>query len=76
MPTGLVMGLKPTFASIKIGPYHAMLTPADFSWTGRKSPAELLKPGDLVCVSIKEISGVTVRVRWSSSCGAGGVTRD
>ena len=28
-----------------------MLTPADFAWTGRKSPAQLLKVGDLVQVS-------------------------
>src|SRR5580700_4957595 len=52
--TGLVMKVEPTFASIKVGQYHAMLTPADFSWTGHKSPLELLKVGDLVCVSIKE----------------------
>ncbi len=60
--TGLVTAVQPTFASIKIGQYHAMLTPADFSWTGRKSPVQLLKPGDLVVVWIKEVSGNTVRV--------------
>ncbi len=61
--TGLVTVVQPTFATIKIGQYRAMLTPADFSWTGRKSPAQLLKPGDLVNVSIKEVSGNTVRVQ-------------
>jgi penicillin-binding protein 1A len=61
--TGLVMKVEPTFASIKVGQYHAMLTPADFSWTGHKSPPELLKVGDLVCVSIKELSGITARVQ-------------
>src|SRR5580700_3623019 len=61
--TGLVMKVEPTFASIKVGQYHAMLTPADFSWTGHKSPLELLKVGDLVCVSIKELSGITARVQ-------------
>src|ERR1700683_2005143 len=50
--TGLVTNVQPTFASIKLGQYHAMLTPADFSWTGRKSPAQLLKPGGLVWVSL------------------------
>jgi penicillin-binding protein 1A len=60
--TGLVTSVQPTFASIKIGQYHAMLTPADFSWTGRKSVVQLLKPGDLVVVWIKEVSGNTVRV--------------
>jgi penicillin-binding protein 1A len=61
--TGLVTVVQPTFATIKIGQYRAMLTPADFSWTGRKSAAQLLKPGDLVNVSIKEVSGNTVRVQ-------------
>jgi len=61
--TGLVTAVAPTYATIKIGPLHAMLTPADFAWTGRKSPPQLLKAGDLVVVSIKEIYGNTVRVQ-------------
>src|ERR1700734_1631213 len=47
--TRLVTDVRPTFATIKIGTYRAMLTPADFSWTGQKSVGELLKVGDLVC---------------------------
>jgi penicillin-binding protein 1A len=70
--TGLVTAVQPTFASIKIGQYHAMLTPADFSWTGRKSPAQLLMTGDLVCVSIKEVSGNTVRVQLEQQPAAQG----
>jgi len=58
---GLVMTVEPTFASIRIGQFHAMLTPADFVWTGQKSPPKLLKVGDLVVVSIKEVAGSTVR---------------
>jgi penicillin-binding protein 1A len=61
--TGLVTSVQPTFALIKIGAYHAMLTPADFAWTSHKQPKELLKPGDLVCVSIKGISGTTAEVQ-------------
>lgn len=61
--TGLVTAVEPKFASIKLGACHAMLTPADFAWTGRKSPAELLKVGDLVVVSLKEISGATAEVQ-------------
>ena len=61
--TGLVTAVTPTFASIKIGAYHAMLTPADFAWTGHKSPSDLLKVGDLVMVSIKEVSGTTAQVQ-------------
>jgi penicillin-binding protein 1A len=61
--TGLVTSVQPTFALIKIGSYHSMLTPADFAWTGHKQPRELLQPGDLVCVSIKSISGTTAEVQ-------------
>src|SRR5277367_4818179 len=60
---GLVTAVEPTFASVKIGTYHAMLTPADFAWTGSKSPKQLMKVGDLVCVSVKEVSGFTVRAQ-------------
>jgi penicillin-binding protein 1A len=61
--TGLVTAVEPKFATIKLGAYHAMLTPADFAWTGHKSPTELLKTGDLVVVSVKEISGATAEVQ-------------
>ena len=61
--TGLVTAVAPKFASIKLGAYHAMLTPADFSWTGHKTPGDLLKVGDLAVVSIKEISGSTAEVQ-------------
>jgi penicillin-binding protein 1A len=60
--TGLVTSTQPTFAWIKIGAYHAMLTPADFSWTGQKSVAAVVKPGDLVVVRIKELSGTAAEV--------------
>src|ERR1700735_5427847 len=70
--TALVTVFQPTFATIKIGPYRAMLTPADFSWTGRKSPPQLLKVGDLVCVSVKEVSGYTVRVQLEQQPAAQG----
>src|ERR1700691_5675444 len=70
--TGLVTNVQPTFASIKLGQYHAMLTPAGFSWTGRKSPAHTLKPGDLVSVSIKKVSGFPVRVQLEQHPAAQG----
>src|SRR6202522_401247 len=60
---GLVTAVEPTFATLKIGTYHAMLTPADFAWTGIKSPKQLLTVGDLVCISVKEVSGLTVRAQ-------------
>jgi penicillin-binding protein 1A len=60
--TGLVTEVRPTFASIKLGAIHAMLTPADFAWTGEKSVEKLLKVGDLVVVHINELSGATAEV--------------
>src|SRR6202047_2251420 len=61
--TGLVTSVAATYAGIKIGPYRAMLTPADFAWTAHKSPAELLKVGDLVVVSIKQLAGIVAEVQ-------------
>jgi penicillin-binding protein 1A len=61
--TGLVTAVEPTFATIKIGAIRAMLTPADFAWTGRKSAIQLLTLGDLVVVKILELAGNTARVQ-------------
>jgi penicillin-binding protein 1A len=60
---GLVTAVEPTFASVRVGTYHAMLTPTDFAWTGKKSPSQLLKVGDVVVVSIKEVAGSTLHVQ-------------
>ena len=60
--TGLVTAAQPTFAWIKIGPYHAMLTPSDCAWTGHRVVTELVKPGDLVIVQMKEIQGTAAQV--------------
>jgi penicillin-binding protein 1A len=60
---GLVTAVEPTFATIRVGAFHAMLTPADFAWTGRKSPSQLLKVGDLVVVSVKEVANSTLHVQ-------------
>src|SRR5579862_4449774 len=54
---GLVTAVDAKSATIKVGPFRATLTQPDFAWTGRKSPADLLKVGDLPQVSIKDISG-------------------
>jgi penicillin-binding protein 1A len=60
--TGLVTSVQPTFAYVKIGPYRALMTPADFAWTEHKSAAELVKPGDLVTVQIKELNGTAAEI--------------
>jgi penicillin-binding protein 1A len=61
--TGLVLSTDEKNATIKIGPYRAILAPADFAWTGRKKPAELLKVGDLAQFYIQELRENTVRVQ-------------
>jgi penicillin-binding protein 1A len=61
--TGLVMTVDDKYATIKIGPYRAVLSPADCAWTGRKKPSELLKVGDLAQFSIQELRESTARVQ-------------
>jgi penicillin-binding protein 1A len=61
--TGLVLSAEEKNATIKIGPYRAILSPSDFSWTGRKKPADLLKVGDLAQFSIQELRETTARVQ-------------
>jgi penicillin-binding protein 1A len=66
---GLVTAVDQKAASIKIGPYHAMLTPPDFAWTARKLPSDLLKVGDLVQVNVKEINGNVAHVELEQNVG-------
>src|ERR1700758_1741500 len=61
--TGLVLAVDDRFATIKIGPYRAILSEPDFAWTGRKKPSELLKVGDLAQFSILELHEATARVQ-------------
>jgi penicillin-binding protein 1A len=61
--TGLVLSTDEKNATIKIGPYRAILSASDFAWTGRKKPAELLKVGDLAQLEIQELRENTVRVQ-------------
>ncbi len=59
---GLVTAVDDRTATVKLGPYRAVLTAADIAWTGRRSPAQILKPGDLTEFRIKELSGNTAKV--------------
>jgi penicillin-binding protein 1A len=61
--TALVTAVEPSYAWLKIGGYRAMLTATDFAWTGHASAKELLEPGDLCMVSIKQISGAAAEVQ-------------
>src|SRR6202521_4610777 len=61
--TGLVLSVEEKNTTIKVGPYRAILSPSDFSWTGRKKPADLFKVGDLAQFSIQDLRETTVRVQ-------------
>jgi penicillin-binding protein 1A len=67
---GLVTAVDDKTAAVRIGPYRAVLTPADIAWTGRRSPVQVLKPGDLTEFYIKELSGNTARVELEQKPGA------
>jgi penicillin-binding protein 1A len=66
---GLVTALDDKAATIKVGPYRALLTQPDFAWTGHKSPKDLLKVGDLAEVSIKDIAGTVAHVQLEQNVG-------
>ena len=67
--TGLVTSVDDKGANIKVGPYRALLTQPDFSWTGHRSPKEILSPGDLAQVSIKDINGSVAHVQLEQNVG-------
>jgi penicillin-binding protein 1A len=65
----LVTAVDDKAATLKIGSYRALLTQPDFAWTGRRSPADLLKVGDLAQVYIKDINGSVAYVRLEQEVG-------
>src|SRR5271170_4627469 len=67
--TGLVLTTGDKDATIKIGPYRAILAPADYAWTGRKKPSDLLKVGDLAQFSVREVQESTLRVQLEQQPG-------
>jgi len=67
--TGLVTAVDDKAATIKVGPYRALLTQPDFSWTRHRSPKEILAPGDLAQVSIKDLNGSVAHVQLEQNVG-------
>jgi penicillin-binding protein 1A len=67
--TGLVTAVDSKAATIKVGPYRALLTQPDFAWTRHSSPKEILAPGDLAQVSIKDVNGVVAHVQLEQNVG-------
>jgi penicillin-binding protein 1A len=70
--TGLVLSVEDKNATIKIGNYRAILSPADLAWTGRKKASDLLKAGDLAQFSIQELRETTARVQLEQQPGPQG----
>ncbi len=60
--TAVVTAVGPGAADLKIEDDRARLMPADFAWTGFRSPKQFLKTGDLVKVKIQAIRGDVAQV--------------
>ncbi|MGB7436338.1 MAG: PBP1A family penicillin-binding protein [Candidatus Acidiferrum sp.] len=61
--SGLLLAVDEKSATVKIGSYRALLSPADIAWTGHKKLDEILAVGDLIQVSIQELRETTARVQ-------------
>ena len=74
--TGLVTSVQPTFAYIKIGPTAPCSRRRISRGPRTNRPSEILKPGDLVTVQIKELNGTAAEVELEQvPVGAGGAHR-
>ena len=59
---GLVTEISPLSATLKIGPYRAVIGPAEIAWTGHRNLAEILSVGDLAYLKVLAVSGTTAKV--------------
>ena len=59
----VVRGVTDTTAALRIGQLSAELTRAGMQWTNKKSPKDILKPGDLIDVEVTKIDGKTATVK-------------
>ncbi len=66
---GLVLAADANSATVKIGPYRAVLAPADFAWTGHQHANEILNPGDVTEFYIRELAGSTAKVELEQDPG-------
>lgn len=61
--TGLILAVDDKSATVKIGNYRALLSPADIAWTGHKKLNEILSVGDLAQFSVQDLRETTVRLQ-------------
>ena len=55
----VVTDVSDALIHVRVGPYSAEIVGQDFSWTRQSSANELVKPGDLIDVSLREIPETT-----------------
>jgi penicillin-binding protein 1A len=51
----LITSVSSASATVKFGRYNAALLPADVAWTGKRSPQQLFKVGDIVYVKVTSL---------------------
>jgi penicillin-binding protein 1A len=56
----LVIDVRTASATVKFGGYTATILPADITWTGHKSPDEILSRGDIAYVRIVSLNDAGV----------------
>jgi penicillin-binding protein 1A len=69
---GLVLAVDGKTAAVKIGPYRAVLSDADYAWTTHHAASEILKPGDVTEFLIRDIVGSVAKVELEQAPGPQG----
>ena len=69
----LIIAVSSSAATVKFGRYNTTLGPADVFWTGKRSPQQLLKVGDIVYVKVMSLGPDSkAAVRLEQNSGAQG----
>jgi penicillin-binding protein 1A len=60
--SGLVLDVEGPTATIRVGPFRAVVSPSDFAWTGRRRASDLFQRGDLGVFRVREMAGNLLRL--------------
>jgi penicillin-binding protein 1A len=67
----LVLGVTPVEAEVKIGRFRGVIRAAGMSWTGHRSPSEILSVGDVVYVRVVSVDpGDKLQLALEQNSGA------
>ncbi len=66
----LVTSVSPLSAMVKFGPYRAAIGPAEMTWTGHRSPRDLLSVGDIAYVKVVSLGSPLSKVTLEQDAGA------